>query len=228
VVRGEEANKLPPLPGTRTEVQTISQMFRDSDRNADVYLGWQAATATLAELQQADKLRDYQYVHLAAHGKADAGGAQIILSLGDGIGELRADEVLMNWDLNAEQVVLSACQSGRGKRVGGEGFLGFAQSLLIAGAHSVVLSLWKVDDQATTLLMQRYYQNLLGARPDLTAPMPKAEALREAKQWLRSLPPQEAMTQLAVPALGHKAGPEERPFDHPSYWSAFILIGDPQ
>src|SRR5207245_9438164 len=53
--------------------------------------------------------------------------------------------------------------------------------------RSVCLSLWKVDDTATALLMQRFYANLLGRRPGLTGPMPKAEALREAKAWLRGL-----------------------------------------
>jgi CHAT domain-containing protein len=52
----------------------------------------------------------------------------------------------------------------------------------------VVLSLWKVDDQATALLMQRFYANLLGKRASLSGPMSKAEALREAKEWLRQSP----------------------------------------
>ncbi len=65
--------------------------------------------------------------------------------------------------------------------------MGFTQALLMSGTRSVCLSLWKVDDTATALLMQRFYANLLGRRTGLTAPMPKAEALREAKTWLRGL-----------------------------------------
>jgi CHAT domain-containing protein len=84
-------------------------------------------------------------------------------------------------------VVLSACESGLGRAVGGEGYLGFAQPLFAKGARSLVLSLWKVDDKATALLMTRFYQNLLGQRPGLASPMPKAEALQEAKAWLRGL-----------------------------------------
>jgi CHAT domain-containing protein len=64
-------------------------------------------------------------------------------------------------------VVLSACESGLGKQAGGEGFLGFAQPLLAKGARSLVLSPWKVDDRATSMLMARFYQNLLGKRPGL-------------------------------------------------------------
>jgi CHAT domain-containing protein len=65
--------------------------------------------------------------------------------------------------------------------------VGFTQALLMSGARSVCLSLWKVDDTATALLMQRFYANLLGRRSGLAAPLPKAEALQEAKTWLRGL-----------------------------------------
>src|SRR4029077_20951512 len=99
-------------------------------------------------------------------------------------GRLTAEMILHNWKLDADLVVLSACQSALGKQVGGEGYLGFAQALFLAGARSLVLSLWQVDDTATALLMVRFYQNLLGKREGLTKPLVKAEALREAKQWL--------------------------------------------
>ena len=61
-----------------------------------------------------------------------------------------------------------------GTDLGGDGYLGFAQVLFKAGARSLVLSLWKVDDDATALLMQRFYQNLLGKRPGLPGPLPRA------------------------------------------------------
>jgi CHAT domain-containing protein len=70
--------------------------------------------------------------------------------------------------------------------------LGFAQAFLKAGSRAVCLSLWKVDDTATALLMTRFYQNLLGKRPGLEKPMPKAQALNEAKKWLRELSLEEA------------------------------------
>ncbi len=117
------------------------------------------------------------------------------------------------------------------------GFLGFSQALFLAGARSLVLSLWEVDDTATALLMKRFYENLLGRRPGLNRPLSKVEALQEAKHWLRCLTdeevaqlqgqfPKEARSQIhqggvsASPASGH-------PFEHPYYWSAFILIGEP-
>src|SRR5205085_1784005 len=82
-------------------------------------------------------------------------------------------------------VVLSACESGLGRYAGGEGYLGFAQALFVKGARSLVLSLWKVDDDATALLMTRFYQDLLGARAGMRSPLRKAEALAEAKAGRR-------------------------------------------
>jgi len=131
--------------------------------------------------------------------------------------------------------VLSACESGLGHYAGGEGYLGFTQALFVKGARSVVLSLWKVDDRATSLLMRRFYENLLGKRLGLTRPQPKAEALAEAKAWLRGLDATQAEQVLADAGLARgerkvKTAPSAnpaRPFEHPYYWAAFVLVGDP-
>ena len=105
----------------------------------------------------------------------------------------------------------------------------------------MVLSLWAVDDRATSLLMARFYANLLGRRPGLSKPMPKSEALHEAKTWLRSL--KEEQVGPALEAL-ERGGPrplvtantrprartekqDHRPYSNPNYWAAFILVGDP-
>jgi CHAT domain-containing protein len=145
---------------------------------------------------------------------------------------------MLKWKLDAELVTLSACQSGLGKKAGGEGYLGFAQALFLAEARSLVLSLWKVDDTATALLMVRFYQNLLGKRDGLKQPLPKAEALQEAKHWLRKLTAKEVehhMARLPAAERGQPrplklaaTEPAVQPFVHPYYWAAFILIGDPQ
>lgn len=161
-------------------------------------------------------------------------------------GQLSAREVLDFWHLDAELVTLSACETALGRPGGGDGLLGFAQAFLTAGSRAVCLSLWKVDDTATAMLMDRFYQNLTGKRPGLTGPLGKAEALAEAKRWLRELSLEEATQRLgtitagvargkdqpplkvAPPAAEAPADPKAaRPFAHPKYWAAFVLIGDP-
>jgi CHAT domain-containing protein len=110
----------------------------------------------------------------------------------------------------------------------------------------VCLSLWKVDDTATALLMQRFYANLLGRRSGLSAPMPKAEALREAKAWLRELSRSDALAVTATLSGGVErgkaskgresaersaavpaGGDNDRPYAAPHFWAAFVLAGDP-
>jgi CHAT domain-containing protein len=123
--------------------------------------------------------------------------------------------------------------------------VGFTQALLMSGARSVCLSLWSVDDMATALLMQRFYANLLGRRTGLDGPMPKAQALREARSWLRELRRAEALALIAALTGGAKqshdvlalqraeaaaqvpTGGGDAPCASPQFWSAFVLSGDP-
>ncbi len=233
------------LPGARREVQAIAPLF---DRK-DVFLGSDASEQLLADLHTHGRLSQFSVIHLAAHGRMDdlaPMNSRLLLSqdrLPDPTkisaldqpyfdGTLTAGEVMSTWKLNAELVVLSACQSGLGRSSGGEGFIGFAQAMFLAGGRSLVLSLWEVDDRATALLMTRFYQNWLGKRDGLAQPMPKAEALGEAKQWLRGLTSEAVEAELSriargiprakrgQPVVGH-------PFEHPHYWAGFILMGDP-
>ena len=116
-------------------------------------------------------------------------------------GQLSANEVLEFWNLDAELVTLSACEPAV-DRPGGDGLLGFAQAFLAAGSRALCLSLWKVDDTATALFMTHFYQNLLGKRPGLDQPMPKAAALADAKHWLRELSAEEALNLPAAATSG--------------------------
>jgi CHAT domain-containing protein len=116
----------------------------------------------------------------------------------------------------------------------------------MSGARSVCLSLWKVDDTATALLMQRFYANLLGRRVGLTSGMPKAEALRESKAWLRGLSRADVLALTAELSGGVERGKDfkarrpaevsaavppgadsDRPYASPHFWAAFVLAGDP-
>ena len=193
-----------PLPGTRYEVEALAQLFKSDDRPTRTLLGADASEPELDRLAASGELGRFGFIHLATHGVIDEGvparSAVILTQTGlpDPLeqalnhkpvfdGRLSVREIQRGWDLKAELVTLSACETALGRDAGGEGFVGFTQALLMSGTRSVCLSLWKVDDTATALLMQRFYANLLGVRPGLSQPLPKAEALAEAKAWLRGL-----------------------------------------
>jgi CHAT domain-containing protein len=135
-----------------------------------------------------------------------------------------------------ELVVLSACRTGLGAIQAGEGVLGLRRSFEIAGARTLVLSLWKVDDLATTLLMEQFYQRLLAGRDTDVALRDARLRVRDLtvgdirRRWLSP----EVVERLSggVPAarerlLGLAAADDgHRPFEHPFYWGAFICQGD--
>jgi tetratricopeptide (TPR) repeat protein len=253
--RGE---KFAPLPGTRAEVLALQRLL---GKDCLTLLGSDASERKLESLR--DKLRSYRVLHFATHGEVNRASpkrSRLILArdklpgVGENAeraarglrpysGELRAEDILA-WELDADLVVLSACQTGLGAQSSGEGLLGFGYALMRAGARSVVLSRWKVDDAATALLMVRFYENLLGKAKGLKAPMGRADALAEAKRWLRQLPRKDAETLAAALQANKLSGtrgavveldvkdrpklPEgERPYEHPFFWAAFVLIGDP-
>jgi tetratricopeptide (TPR) repeat protein len=242
------------LPGARREITAIARLFD----HPLTLVGSEASEQRLDQLATAGELRQFRYLHFATHGQVNARIAlesalilaqdqlpdpvdQILAGKYPYDGRLTAAET-RRWKLDAELVTLSGCETGLGQRLGGEGYLGFAQALFTAGARSVVLSLWKVDDLSTALLMTRFYENLLGKRPDLAKPLPKAEALCEAKRWLRQLPPAECQRLArtlgpgyprSAPVKIHKPlvrpGEQDRPpYADPYYWAAFILLGDPE
>jgi hypothetical protein len=259
-IRGES---LAPLPGTRREVQAIAALFPKDQ--VTTLLGPEATESKLQQLAQSGTLKTYRFLHLATHGQANphvalssavflaAEPERPALSSDPAAletapdGQVTAEQIVRTWELDADLVVLSACESGLGRYAGGEGYLGFAQALFVKGARSLVLSQWKVDDKATALLMTRFYQNLLGKRSGLSQPLPKAAALDEAKRWLRNLTAEEAGTELAAldrgtvrPLVVEADGPAPRAassspqpagvrlYAHPYYWASFILIGAPQ
>jgi CHAT domain-containing protein/Tfp pilus assembly protein PilF len=247
--RGGNAGQWARLPGTRREAQGIASLF--GEENATLLLGDDATETKLTMRAQDNELQQWQYLHFATHGVSDAvQPLQSALILGPEATNTEDDEVLHDgrvtarqivnsWQLDAELVTLSGCETALGRLTESEGHLGFAQALFVKGADTVVLSLWKVDDEATALLMQRLYSNLLGRRDGLNQPMSKAASLAEAKHWLRHLTAadvSQSLTMLDRGTVRPLAAPEptprasqreELPFAHPRFWAAFILIGDP-
>jgi CHAT domain-containing protein/tetratricopeptide (TPR) repeat protein len=215
---GDPTEGLAPLSGSRKEVQDISKLFETSE----VLLGEDASETNVVARATQDGYSDFRYLHFATHAIIDNKRAErscLVLSqvdLPDPLesviagerlmdGRLTVDEVIRDWQLDADLVTLSACETALGREVRGEGYIGFAHAFFHAGARSVVVSLWKVDDRATRRLMVRFYENMLERG------MTRSASLREAKRWLRDLEGRGGVT----------------PFSHPSYWSGFILIGDP-
>src|SRR5262249_14261211 len=192
------------LPGTRQELLGIARVFSKTQ----LFMGLQASERSLDQLATSGGLRAFRYLHFATHGVLDDQRPmrsalvlaqdqlpdhlrQALKGKESRVGRLTAERILRGWKLDAELVTLSACDTGLGRYAGGEGYLGFSQALFLAGARSLVLSMWQVDDAATALLMARFYENLLGTPEGAVKPMPKAQALAEAKRGLRGLGPEE-------------------------------------
>jgi CHAT domain-containing protein len=162
---GDTPQQLQPLPGAEKEANDIARLLKTQP-----LIGKQATkTAVLQRLPQA------RFIHLATHGIFDdIQGLNSSIALApseknDGL--LTASEIL-DLKLNAELVVLSACDTGRG-RLTGDGVIGLSRSLISAGVPSVLVSLWSVPDAPTAQLMTEFYQNLQKSKD-------KAQALRQA------------------------------------------------
>jgi len=184
-----------PLPYTEREILEISGYFPE-DRK-DIYLKDEAREEIFKEAP----LKDYQIIHFACHGflaEEFPFRSALVLALDDDPQEdgfLQVRE-LYNLRLNADLVVLSACQTGKGKLERGEGILGLPRVFFYAGARSVILALWRINDESTAKFMNLFYRYLSEGSD-------KAQALRLAK----------------LDMINSK-------FSHPFYWAAFILNGD--
>ena len=192
-------DKILTLPFSGREANDISKLVPEGE--AFVATGFAANRATA----MSPKLAKYRIVHFATHGflnleHPDLSG--IVFSLLDEKGNPQEGFLYLhdiyNLNLPAELVVLSACQTGVGKQVKGEGLIALTRGFMYAGASRLVASLWKVDDAATAELMARFYKEMFtnGKRP--------AEALRDAQLDLSKL----------------------RRYSAPYFWAGFVLQGE--
>lgn len=225
---GGDLSLLPRLTSSRVEILSLAATCPQST----TLLGRDASEQELDRLAASGELDNYSTVHVATHAIIDNDRPEesgLVLSqvdLPDPLeaamagarvydGVVTAKEIMQGWSLDADLVTLSACETGLGVRAGGEGYIGLAHAFLQVGARSVLVSLWKVEDAATSLLMRRFYENRAGTFEGdrsgfVGEPMPKAAALRDAKMWLRN----------------YTDDQNHRPYEHPYYWSSFVLIGD--
>ena len=190
---------IPRLLASREEAEAILAASPGEPSLKAIGFDASKALATSAELDQ------YRIIHFATHGVLDSEHPELsglVLSRFDQRGQaldgfLRLDDIY-NLKLSADLVVLSACNTGLGKEVRGEGLVGLTRGFMYAGAARVVVSLWNVNDRATSELMARFYARMLkgGERP--------ASALRHAQIEMSG----------------------DRRWGAPYYWAAFTLQGE--
>lgn len=194
-----------PLPGTEKEVKTIGDDFIKYNLPADVVLFDKASE----EFIKSEAIKKYDYLHIATHGFVNSEKPElsaIIMSpnkAGGNDGVLYTGEIY-NLELNADLVVLSACETGLGKVMKGEGIIGLSRALLYAGTNNIIVSLWKVSDVSTSELMIDFYDNFLKGKDRSDLRFEYAQYLRKAK--LKMI--------------------QANKFGHPFFWSPFILVGN--
>jgi CHAT domain-containing protein len=218
---------------TDYEVERVSGHFKEKN------ILWYEEATKKATLDQAGK---GSIVHFSCHGSfqdANPLDSKLILAEGD---NLTLKEIFAKLKIpKADAVVLSACETGMVKLERGDEYIGLTSGFMYEGSPTVISSLWSVDDLSTSLLMNRWYENVL------TNKMGKSAALKEAQQWVRGLTL--ADLKLTLDELSNhlekhscqdpdvekridgyrfdaEMTPEEKPFAHPYYWGAFTCNGN--
>lgn len=175
-----DERSLNELPHTKNEVTTINKLFQRGNKKARLLLNKQATEKSCRE-----NISDYDIIHFATHGYSSSenpGLSRLILSRDSSAGSdnehndayLHLNETY-ELDLNADLVILSACKTGSGKILKGEGIMALPRGFIYAGVPNVIASLWKVHDEKTKELMVAFYKHLLEDG------ISYSEALRQAK-----------------------------------------------
>lgn len=188
------------LPATLNEIQSVEKVFGENGRGASTFLYRDATESRLkASLDQS-----YRFIHIATHGfinekQTDLSGLLFYPDTTSAEDHVLFSGEVYSLPFQTDLLVLSACETGLGQTVRGEGLLGLSRAFLYAGADNLLVSLWKVQDQATSDLMVDFYKKYWQE-----VNHPYSKPLREAKMNMIQ---------------------SER-FSHPYYWSSFILIGE--
>jgi len=187
-----------PLPGTEREVRLLTRLIP----NSDAYLRHDASEATLQRIAARGELRHYRYLHFAVHGHLspdDPALSSLVLSqrdLAEGTDGYVTAAEWPAYELQSDLTVLSACDTGLGQNVSGEGVMGLPFALFVAGNVNTVLSLWPVLDEVAPAFMHRFFAKLQAGHSAV-------RALAETKREMA-------------------ADPKTR---HPANWAPFILVG---
>ncbi len=187
-----EHENVAPLPYSGDEAKEVTALFEAS---GNLYLGKDAGKDNALMLNE-----NYSYIHFACHGlineKFPLESGLLLSPDKEGSSVLQVWEIFENLRLNADLVTLSACETGLGKEMGGEGLIGLTRAFQYAGAKTVMSSLWSVSDKSTVILMKSFYAHLKQGKS-------KAVALK----------------------LAQKEMVKSKEYSHPFYWAGFILNG---
>lgn len=193
---GLRGNALAALPFTAEEVDSIAPLF--SAGQTDILTGSAATESRVLETLAGNS---YRFVHFATHGlinddRPDYSALALSVGKTPGEGLLQASEIF-NLSIPAELVVLSACETGLGQLIQGEGMVGLTRAFMYAGASALVVSLWSVSDASTSELMRHFYRGLVEQEEGAS------QALQQAKKALARTPETA----------------------HPFHWAPFVLTG---
>lgn len=189
------------LPDAEKEVELLAEIY--GQKLSRVYTGAEAR-----EGRAKTEAGEFKILHFATHGVLNNSSpmySHLLMSQGGEAGEdglLEAWEI-MKLELRADLVVLSACETARGRVGAGEGMIGLTWALFVAGSPATLVSQWKVDSLATKELMLDFHRNLRSNLGNPQARFAKAEALRQA-------------------ALKMMRSPDHK---HPFHWASFVLVG---
>lgn len=185
----------------------IPNAVLEADRIAKIFNGDSIVEEEATLEQFLNLVSDKQILHLACHGEFRADNPLFSgLSLDDG---WLTTLDIFNLDLNTSLVTLSACESGRSMVGGGDELVGIMRAFLAAGAASIVLSHWAVEDRSTLILIEEFYRLLFSGTT-------KAEALQLAQLHLMDFYEEPNSSE-------HDDLPE---YSHPYFWAPFYLVGD--
>lgn len=204
---------LTSLPWTRTEVNVIGSLFQGESR---IFLGPEANESRVREWSNEGRL-----VHFACHALIDELfplNSGLVLSVGEKVGNESEDGFLQAWEiieylrLQAELVVLSACQTGLGQEMGGEGIIGLTRAFHYAGARNVISTYWNIADISTSLFMKKFYfYYSQGNTFSVSLAATQKDFIQDPNQLSDGLS-EDQKTYLSS-------------MNHPFFWAGFVLSG---
>ncbi len=207
------------LPGTAMELQQLSQFYQN---NQCVY------ESEISESYFKEAAMNYDLIHIATHGVMNTynpGKSFVLMAPGENDdGQLTVEEIF-NLNLNSDFVTLSACETGLGDLSNGDELIGLSRAFIYAGTSAVVVSLWKVDDISTSILMTKMHQLV-------DAGLTVAAALSQAQRDLitNNFNPRASRGMKSIEwdsTLKSVVNSKETRYASPYFWAPFIVIGSP-